>query len=144
MLENKKYVEITSNGQKIKINRKGLIGHGNPPESGEAPDIESLGKLRRFIGSNFIICDGVNRRIPSNLLRHTYRHATGNDIRRGDFIYAMHLEGYNIYPVKEESIFCYFNYDEAKFWLQFENHYPRLASQYQSSCGSNYDLVTPN
>ena len=144
MLENKKYVEITSNGQKIKINRSGIIGHGNPIDSGEPPVITKLDELRRFINSNFIICDGVNRKIPSNFLRHTYRHATGNDIRRGEFIYAMHLEGYDIYPVKEGSIFCYFNYDEAKFWLQFENHYPKIAGQYRSSFGRDYNLVTPN
>ena len=144
MNKNKRYVEITSNGQKIKINRSGIIGHGNPIDSGEPPVITKLDELRRFINSNFIICDGVNRKIPSNFLRHTYRHATGNDIRRGDFIFAMHLEGYNIYPVKEGSIFCYFNYDEAKFWLQFENHYPKLAGQYRLSFGSDYNLVTLN
>ena len=144
MLENKKYVEITSNGQKIKINRSGIIGQGNPIDSGEAPDRAKLDELRRFINSNFIICDGVNRKIPSNFLRYTYRHATGNDIQRGEFIYAMHLEGYDIYPVEEGSIFCYFNYDEAKFWLQFENHYPKIAGQYRSSFGRDYNLVTPN
>ena len=144
MDKNKKFVEITSNGQKIKINRSGIIGQGNPIDSGEAPDKAELDKLRRFINSNFIICNGVNRKIPSNFLRHTYRHATGNDIRRGEFIYAMHLEGYDICPVKEGSIFCYFNFDEIDFWMQMEDHYPKLASQYRSSYGRNYNLVTPN
>jgi len=144
MVKNKKFVEITSNGQKIKINRRGLIGHGNPINSGEAPDRAKLAHLREFLDNIFFLSDDVNTSLPSNILRYTYKYATGKDVQRGDFIYAMHLEGYNIYPVNEGSSFCYFNYDEIDFWLQLEYHYPKLAKTFRSAHGKKYKVVALN
>ena len=144
MNKNGKYVEITSNGHKIKINRRGLIGHGNLIDSGEAPDKAELDDLRKFLNKIFIICDDVNTNLPSGILRHTYKYATGKQIQRGDFIYAMHLEGYDIYLDKEGSSYCYFNYDEIDFWIQLEYHYPSLAKTFRSAHGKNSKVVTLN
>ena len=144
MNKNKKYVEITSNGQKIKINRRGLIGYGNPIDSGEAPDKAELDDLRKFLNKIFIICDDVNTNLPSGILRHTYKYATGKQIQRGDFIYAMHLEGYDISPVKDQSHNCYFNFEETNFWFQLEYHYPSLAKTFRSAHGKKSKVVTLN
>ena len=107
---NKKFIEITSRGNKIKLNREGIICPQNPQNSDEAPDMEFVNVATAYIKKNYNTQKHLNhKRFTSYGLKHVYERATGNYIPNGDFIYAMHLSGFDIVQCHDLSKNCKFN-----------------------------------
>lgn len=106
---NKKFIEITSRGKKIELNREGIICPQNPRNSDEAPDMEFVNVATAFMRQYYSPRRQLNRKCGSYGLKHVYERATGNYIPNGDFIYAMHIAGFDIVPCNDLSKNCWFN-----------------------------------
>ena len=105
----KQFIDITSRGKKIELNREGIICPQNPSNSDEAPDMEFVNVATAFMRKYYSPRKQLNRKCGSYGLKHVYERATGNYIPNGDFIYAMHLSGFDIVQCHDLSKNCKFN-----------------------------------
>ena len=110
----KQQIEIISRGKKIELNREGIICPQNPQNSDEAPDMEFVNVATAYIRKHYKTQKHLNnKKFGSYGLKHVYEMATGNYIPNGDFIYAMHLSGFDIVPCNDLSKNCWFNISNA-------------------------------
>ena len=105
----KQFIEIISRRKKIELNREGIICPQNPYNSDGEPDMEYVNEAKPFIARFYGIRKLVNKFHFSYGLKAVYEMVSGNYIANGDFIYAMHLCGFDIIPCGKNSRNCWFN-----------------------------------
>ena len=114
----------------LKLSRNGITQNLNPVYEFDKRSLDRVALAREFIRKIMVHSNKFDHNQGSYGLKHDCERAQNEYISNGEFIYAMHLEGYRIQHVWESSPNCLFNYDYREFVKRLKLYYPEMAKEY--------------